>query len=1012
MSINCYAITRKGLLLLCSVMLFTAQSVLGAASGTLRGKVYDKDTKDELPGATVLVKGTSIGAPTDINGAYTVYNVPVGDQTIVVSYVGYAQLTVQVSVADGQTVVQDFYLASQAVTTRNVVVTAQAQGQMQSINQQLSANQLVNVVSAEKMQELPDANIAESIGRLPGVSLQRSAGEANAVVIRGLSPKYNEIEIEGVPMSSTYYADRGVDLSLLGDNLVKGVEVSKTLMPNMDADALGGTVNLTLKTADPGLHYNLWGNGGYNHLGDSYNNYKFSASVGDRFLSDKIGVLLQGNIEEKQLPSDQLNAGYDNASLSSTLANTYYINTNSTTLSDIKTTRHRYGASLILDYTSDLADVKLFNVYDQKGDSTIQRDNKTEFESRDFHDQVYANYTKTEQETHSLQALFKLGETELPISLSYTKGTQHEPNAYEYDFFETAVATAPKGNQLIYAQPLALINAMGVLDPNNTNSTLYNLLRNNTDLTDESYDAKVDWKVPFKFSDSFSGRLSVGGKYHSVRRTSSNMQDYVYMWYGNGAENRRIIDTTFRNLFPQLSRIPPSSVSNLQAGIYAYPFLDPGYTRTNILGYPIGPSWNIPGMTEMANALFADPNISIWTSGPNDYNQNYTDKENSRAAYVMGEFNIGNDLTIVPGVRYQEERTDISAYHVRVNTSNANGLDGTQPVLYESKRDNPYWYPSVNIKYKATDNIQVMGAVYRSVSLPSYADISPLVELQDNTALVSGNPLLKPSTAWNYDLGTSVFSDEIGLFTVDLFYKEISDLIYQMQNYYPFAPYPLGDAPADIASRLPGRNYFDTTWVSTAARGLTNGPIPMNDPSKAYLRGIEFSWQTHLWYLPGVLSGVVLDLNLTLMSSNELYPYFKPHTDLFGDVDTLKYSTTGGALQDQPKAIYNAIVGWDYKGFSSRFSFRYQQLTLTSMDTQFGLKDSYYDNVLLVDISLKQQIIDHLSVFANATNVNNHIDNYYYSHPAYAPTSSLAGQLPTSQQTYSWALQFGLNFYY
>ena len=100
-------------------------------------------------------------------------------------------------------------------------------------------------------------------------------------------------------------------------------------------------------------------------------------------------------------------------------------------------------------------------------------------------------------------------------------------------------------------------------------------------------------------------------------------------------------------------------------------------------------------------------------------------------------------------------------------------------------------------------------------------------------------------------------------------------------------------------------------------------------------------------------------------------------------------------MQNQPKAIYNAILGWDYKGFSSRFSLRYQELTLQSIDTQYGLEDSYYDNVLLFDISLKQQIIENLSVFANATNVNSHVDNYYYSHPAYLTVA--AGKLADSR---------------
>jgi hypothetical protein len=81
------------------------------------------------------------------------------------------------------------------------------------------------------------------------------------------------------------------------------------------------------------------------------------------------------------------------------------------------------------------------------------------------------------------------------------------------------------------------------------------------------------------------------------------------------------------------------------------------------------------------------------------------------------------------------------------------------------------------------------------------------------------------------------------------------------------------------------------------------------------------------------------------------------------------------------------------------------------------LKDSYYDNVTLLDINLKQKITDNLAVFADATNINSHIDNYYLSHPAFSnsPAGNLnipAGNLPTSQQTYGLNAQFGLSFNY
>ncbi len=820
----------------------------------------------------------------------------------------------------------------------------------------------------------------------------------------GYLQMYNEITIEGVPLSSTSYADRSVDLSLLGDDLVKGVEVSKTLRPDMDADALGGTVNLTLKTAQPGFHYDVWGNGGYTKLTDSYNNYKFSGSAGDRFIDDKVGVLVQGNIEEKQLPSDQFNATYATPTASSLVKNAFYVNTSSAELTDNNTKRHRYGASLILDYTSDLVNVKFFNVYDQKNDSTITRDNSTNFGSNSFEDQIFVSDTKTEQRTHSIQAIFKLGRTELPISLSYTKGDQHTPNGQEFDFIQSLTGAPITGNALIYGQPSTLINAMGVMNP--SDAVLWNIFETNTNLTDASYDAKVDWKVPFTFSEDLSGKFSIGGKYHDVSRSSDNTRLYYDIQFG-GSKGRR------QNLIaaiPFLAGANPSPTV-AEGGIDATYFVDPSYTRTSILGYPIGPGYDPYKLAYMENVIYPAWQQYYYTDGVGNYDQNYTDKENTRAGYLMGEFNIGSNLTMVAGARYQEEQSDISAYHIQPNNSNQNGL-GYPPVLVETKRDNPYWYPSVNIKYKATENVQVMAAVYRSVSLPSYADVSPELEFQTPGYVLGGNPFLKPSTATNYDLGASLFSNAIGLFTVDLFYKDISNLIYDVPNYFPYAPYPVVGAPSDIKSRLPGVGYFDSTYLNLnpVTNKLLNGSIPMNDPADAFLRGIELSWQTHFYYLPGLLSGIVLELNASFMSSNQEYPYFKALTNKFRAVDTLLYSNTEGALQDQPKAIYNAILGWDYKGFSSRFSLRYQQLTLTSMDTQFGLEDTYYDNVLLLDISLKQQIIENLSVFANVTNVNGHVDNYYYSHPAYL--TFVAANLPTSGQTYGLNAQLGLTFNY
>ena len=990
------------------VSLLALHFAFAAPSGSVVGRVLDKETGDPLPGANVVILGTSLGASTDLDGKYNLRNVPTGKQSLRVTYIGYIAVTQEVTVGENATLTQEFRLTPQAIKGETVVVTGQAKGQMTAINQQLSSNSIINVVSSDKMKELPDANIAESIGRLPGISLQRNAGEANAVVVRGLSPKYNQVTIEGVPMSSTNYYDRGVDLSLLSDDLVRSVEVSKTLRPDQDADALGGTVNLTLKSAEPGVHYNVMGYGAYTHLRDTWNNYKFAGNVSDRFLDDQIGVLVQGSIEQKQLPSDQFNGAYATPTFDPTNG-VFYVKTQSATTYENSVNRHRYGASVILDYESDFVDVKFFNVYDMKKDSLLGRTYTSNFNSNSLNYYIDLNETKTEQRTHSLAALFRPWGTELPVSVSYTKGTQNLPNAQNFNLQQTSLpALSP--SLVIYGDPARLIAAQGVMDAGNVNSTLTDMSITNTQLTDESYDARLDWKVPFRLSDAFSGKLSAGGKYHSVDRTSDREQVHDYLVYGQGAGNRKDLIASF----PFLNGLN----TDLQAGIPASPFPDANYTRNNILGYPIGSGFNAQQLVAMQTQYYWGMNNQwrYFVNGVPAYDRDYTDKEHTWAGYLMAELNIGSNLTVVPGARYQDEVTDISAYHIQLLGSNQNGLSGQAPVLVESQRNTPGWYPSVNAKYKATENIQVVGAVYKSLSLPSYGDINPLVEYDGNTpAVITANPMLKPSTAWNFDLGGSYSSNDVGLVTVNLFYKEISDLIYAMQGYTPFYPFPVTGAPSDIYDRIPGptSGYYDSTWaIAVNGKSLTTS-IPMNDPAKAYLRGIEISWQTHLWYLPGLLSGIVLDLNASYMSSRQVYPSFlktRVGGSAFNPIYNNVYQTVEGPLQDQPKAIYNAILGWDYLGFSSRFSLRYQQLTLTSMDTQYGLRNSYYDNILLFDISLKQRVIGNLSVFVNATNVNQHIDNYYYSHPAYGTIAE--GQLPTSEQTYGWQVQLGVSFFY
>ena len=275
---------------------------------------------------------------------------------------------------------------------------------------------------------------------------------------------------------------------------------------------------------------------------------------------------------------------------------------------------------------------------------------------------------------------------------------------------------------------------------------------------------------------------------------------------------------------------------------------------------------------------------------------------------------------LLPGVRVENYRTEYFAYHIRQN-SGLTGIDAN-PDSVTTKTDNTKWFPSLNMKFKVNEAITIQGAVYKSTSRPSFREISPLV-IYPNTGndITSNNPYLFPSTAWNFDLGVSVKNDKIGLFTVYGFYKEISDLIFTMNGYKPYKKGLIVGGPADLDSRILGAEYYDPFYLK--ADGTTN--LPFNNTEKAYVSGLEFSWQTNFWYLPGVLKGLVLDINYTILQTKTKYPYFQSvqvGVDSSGFIPQpiygQQYMTRKGPMQDQPQSDLKCYPGMGLQGIQRK----------------------------------------------------------------------------------------------
>ncbi|HVO75367.1 MAG TPA: carboxypeptidase-like regulatory domain-containing protein, partial [Ignavibacteriaceae bacterium] len=325
-------------ILIISLSLISISNLLGQ-SATIYGTVTDSVSGDALTGANVWLKGYSLGAASDIDGKYTISKITPGSYTLTIRYIGFRQKEIPIQVAPGSTQQINISLAGEIIEGEVITVTGQAVGQREAINTQLTSNTITNVVAAEKIHELPDFDAATALSRLPGLSLMNG----DQVVIRGIQAKQNLVLVNGIQLPSTDINTRATDLGFISSNMLSGIEVVKVLTPDMDANAIGGVVNLRLREAPSSFHLDVLSQGSLNEQDRTFDNYRFWASASDRFFNDKLGVFLQGN-------ADRSDAGNDQATAAFTAYQGIAYRMDNFTFNDQVNINSTAGGSLILDY--------------------------------------------------------------------------------------------------------------------------------------------------------------------------------------------------------------------------------------------------------------------------------------------------------------------------------------------------------------------------------------------------------------------------------------------------------------------------------------------------------------------------------------------------------------------------------------------------------------------------------------------------------------------------------------
>jgi TonB-dependent receptor len=974
----------KKLTSIITFILFISYTQLFAKDFTISGYVKDKINDEPLIGANIFIEGTSIGAAADKKGFYEINGIKAGTYTIKAAYIGYKTFSDTITIAgDEFDIALDFNLNYTTIEGSEVIVTAQAKGQMNAINKQLNSKSLVNIISSDRIQELPDANAAETVARVPGVSIKREGGEGNKVVIRGLSPKYNNITVNGVKLASTDNNDRSTDLSMISQYMLDGIEVTKAGTPDQDADVLGGTVNFLLKKAEPGFHGNIIAQGMYNGLRDTYGDDKIVLDLSQRFWKDRIGILAQIDLENRNRSSHEIGTGYN--LYGEQLDSINPLQLTNLNLNDWTRLNDRENRLQVIDINIPNGNLSYSNL-NSKINKDINHHNISYGLSTNYRfmtsSQGVNSITVLTESWKYEQTLFK--KIHLDAFFSYSR-SDNKDKYYDFSFDEPFAYDSST-----YDQSIEMVQQIAKNDTSNMALSRYDYWHNNSSENEQSIGYNLQYD--FRLSNYISGNFKLGNKLRTKKRTFDRHHEYGAVGRAAGGISQR--DSLIKHF-------DLDSVVQNERRIPLLAFIDEDYKGENFFKgkYSFGAVADLDYMMDVYN--FFSKNFNKYNSNTtiDEYVMHhihqtdsqiydYSGEENYRASYFMTDIDFGSMINVVAGGRKEINKTEYFS-----NSS----LDHALPHwIYvgdsvSHERKNSYYLPALFLKYKPTPWLSIRYAQTNTLTRPDYVSIIPLTRANGQARTLDWrNKFLEPGLSKNIDLSVSVHEDKLGLVTIGYFQKNIKDLIYASGTRIIFA---------DDTSKFSLPSYYENYRILD---------YNLNNPHEVILKGWEFDYQARFWYLPRALSGFVFNANYTLTQSDVKYPLtfieqeidWSTFTVIKSNVDT----TYTDRLLDQPNEIINLSIGYDYKGFSGRLSMLYNDDVFMSTAFWPELRQQT-DAYRRWDLSMKQKLpVDGLEIFLNASNLTETNDVNRYR------GETLNGDNLSTEQYYGKTIDFGFRY--
>jgi TonB-dependent receptor len=817
------------------------------------------------------------------------------------------------------------------------------------LREQREAENIVNIVSEEQIISFPDLNAADAIQRVPGITLQRDQGEGRYVQLRGTPPELTNFNVNGIQLPSPESSVRTVGMDIFNASQIQTIEVAKVLTPDMNGDAIGGTVNLKTKRAESlEPEFSVVAAGGYNNLRQTPNGelqFTYSQRKG------RIGFLVNSNYIRSEQGADNMEFDYEKGVFfGSEGIDNYHIQYTEVQLRHYDVTRERIGLSTTFDYHIDE-----FNLIYVNAMFNRFSDHETRFRKVYTLDDAISERTylyggidhdvKDREKIQSLSTISMGGEhdvrfAELTYEVAWSAATEQQPDRMEAVFSNPGQAITTKFDITNPDFPTVSFpdqdNALNAFDYDNYR--LDQLFFEDHQAEDRNIIGRLDLKIPY-------GKEKNGGyiKLGSLVQFKDKSRDITAQSYGAYFQQS--------NLYP--SQGPPLSLTTVDGGFRENNLLNRGYE----MSYMPDPEL-MRSFYERWPTLFVYGNAGITETLERTYAQDYTATENVQAYYAMARYNLGK-LMALGGVRY--ERTDIGYEGYQLFKRSSGYFERLDTIT--DQRTVEFWLPNLQFKYSINPEFNVRAALTYSYARPNFRDVIPYRVQNERTEVRLGNPNLDYPAAMNLDLLVERYWKGRNIISGGVFYKQIDNFIF---NYRIFG-YE-GDPREANLSKL-------------------EIELPLNGRS-AFVSGAEAQLQTFFNRLPGIWKNFGVLANYTFTYSegriSKRYPANNnlnivqiggDYTDFFNPDETEVIPLPGQA----PNSL-NFALFYDTPKFYFKVAANYNDVFLSTLGVDPDL-DEYYGAQWRIDVNGYYQVNKVLQVFGDVRNVTNQPLRYYLGAP-------------------------------